>query len=74
MYLIRAHFKERLAEDFKRGLLMMLTGYLFLVVFIKAYAMDTQMNCPDLSWQLIQMSNHNIYFYKEVDTTTCSVT
>ena len=47
MYLIRAHFKERLADDFMKGLLMMLTQYLFLIVFIKAYAEGTHLNCID---------------------------
>ena len=37
--------KERLAEHFMRGLLMMLTQYLFLIVFIKAYDVGTHLNC-----------------------------
>ena len=51
MYLIQAHFKERLRDDFVRGLLMMLMQYLFLIVFIKAYAVGTHFNCLDLSRQ-----------------------
>ena len=51
MYLIRAHFKERLADGFIIGLLMMLTQCLFLVVFIKAYVVCTHLNCLDLSRQ-----------------------
>ena len=43
--------KERLAEHFMRGLLMMLTQYLFLIVFINAYAAGTHLNCLDLSRQ-----------------------
>ena len=59
MHLIRLYFKDKLAEDFMRGLFMMLMRYLFLIVSILVEA--------------IQMSTHNICFYKEVDTTTQAV-
>ena len=48
--------KERVAEHFMRGLLMMLMQYLLLIAFIKAYAVGTHLNCLDLS-------THNICFY-----------
>ena len=41
---------------------MMLMQYFFLIVIIKAYVVDTYLNCLDLS--RIQMPTHNICFYK----------
>ena len=52
-----------------RGLSMMFTQYLFLIFFIKAYAVGTRNNS-----EAIQMSTHNICFYEEVDTNTWAVT
>ena len=66
-----------------RVLLMMLRRYLFLIVFIKAYAVGTHLNCfykvccgyafelPQLV-EAIQISTLNICFYK-VYTNTWSV-
>ena len=53
--------KERLAEHFVRELLMMLKQYLFLIVFIKAYVLDS-FELPRLV-EAIQISTHNICFY-----------
>ena len=40
----------------------------FLIFFIKAYVVDTHLNCIDKSMQFnaIQMSTHNICLFKEV--------
>ena len=45
---------------------MMLMRYYFLIFFIKAYVVGTQA-------EAIQMSSHNICFYKEVDRSTLTV-
>ena len=65
MHLIRAYFKERLAEEFIRGFLMMLMRYLFLIVFIKAFGVATHLNCLNLL---------SICYNKEVDTNKWAVT
>ena len=46
---------------------MMRMQYFFLIFIIKAYAVDTHLNCLDLS--RTQMSTRNICFYK-VDKST----
>ena len=56
-----------------RGLFIMLTGYLFLIVFIKAYVVGTHLNCFG-KYRQIQMSTHNICFFKDIDTNTWAVT
>ena len=50
----------------------MLMRYLFLIVFIKAYVVGTHLRLPRLI-EAIQMSTHNICFYKEVHTKTWAV-
>ena len=70
MHLIRAHLK--ISRALLGGLLMMIMQYLFLIVFIKAYAVGTHLNC--LNKEAIQRSTHNIRFYKKVDTKTLAVT
>ena len=42
---------------------------LFSVFFIEAYVVGTHLNCLDFV-EAIQMSTHNICFYKEVDKST----
>ena len=42
---------------------------LFFVFFIEAYVVGTHLNCLEA----IQMSTHNICFYKEVDKSTLVV-
>ena len=45
---------------------MMLLQYYFLIFFIKTYVVGTGFELPQLV-EAIQMSSHNICFYKEVD-------
>ena len=70
MHLIRAHFKERLAEDFMTELFMMITLYSFLTVFIKAYVVGTHLNCPKSR----QFKSVPTCFDKGKDTNTWAVT
>ena len=60
--LIRAHFKERSAEDFIRSIFNAACAMLFSDFLYKSI-------CCGYSFEVeaIQMSTHNICFYKEVD-------
>ena len=49
---------------------MMLLQYYFLIFFIKTYIVRTRLNCLN---KAIQISSHNICFYKEVDKSTLTV-
>ena len=48
---------------------MMLLQYYFLIFFIKTYVVGTHLNLAEV----IQMSSHNICFYKEMDKITLIV-
>ena len=56
---------------------MILMHYHFLIFFLKTYVVGTHLNCLDKSRHIkveaIQMSTHNICFYKEVDKSTLAV-
>ena len=55
---------------------MMPLQYCFLIVLIKTYVVGTRLNCLDLLRQqveAIQMSSHNICFYKELYKSTLTV-
>ena len=54
------------------GVLNVLLQYYFLIFFIKTYVVGTCLNCLD-KVESIQMSSHNICFYKEVDKSKLTV-
>ena len=53
-------------KDQIRTYLMMIMRFSFLIFIIKAYVVGTHLNCID-KVDAIQMSNHNICLFKEVD-------
>ena len=67
----KVHFKKERKENYQwRTYRLMLMQcfcvWSFLIFLTKAYVVDTHLNCIDFV-DAIQMSTHNICFYKEVD-------
>ena len=48
---VRTHFKERSADDFLKGVFNDDFVRCFLILFMKAYDVDTHLNCLDKSRQ-----------------------
>ena len=64
--LLRAHFKERSAEDFMRSIFNDIYTILFSDFLYKNIRCGYLFELPQLV-EAIQMSTHNICFYKEVE-------
>ena len=47
--------------------LMVFMQFFFLIFFIKAYVVDTHLNCMQVEVDAIQLGTHNICLHKEVD-------
>ena len=66
-------FEEKLVEDFMIGLFMMLMPIIVSDCLYKSICCGYSFELPR-QVEAIQMSTHNICFYKEVDTNTWAVT
>ena len=69
IHLIRVHSEERSAEDFIRSVFNAAYALLFSDFLYKSICCGYLFELPRLV-EAIQMSTHNICFYKEVDKST----
>ena len=67
IYLIRAHFKERSADDFMRIVFNDAYAMLFSDFLYKSISCGYSFELPRLVEAVQMLSSHNICFYKEVD-------